>query len=185
MSFISVVAAAAILKPMNLLELLAKFGLTGQVGPIYPGAILTDLATRLGPPWDIGRISKRHRWPHLFSYGDIQLVACRCRIVTHISIEVHRQRIELPTLQGGMFTIAPGQLTFEQIATALHEAQCRWTLHNDSPGSRTLRTQPAGAHFVFDTDVGPAPVLHAASVFGAQHQCPPIPPGQPDDGLGR
>jgi hypothetical protein len=180
-----VVAAAAILKPMNLLELLAKFGLTGQVGPIYPGAALTDLAARLGPPWDIGRISKRHRWPHLFSYGDIELVACRCRIVTHISIQTHRQHIELPTLRGGMITIAPGQLTFEQIATALHKAQCRWTLHNDSPGSRTLRTQPAGAHFVFDTAVGPAPVLHAASVFGAQHQCPPIPPGQPDDGLGR
>jgi hypothetical protein len=84
-----------------------------------------------------------------------------------------------------MITTTAGQLTFEQITTALHRAQCRWTLHNDSPGSRTLRTQPAGAHFVFDTAVGPAPVLHAASVSGAQHQCPPIPPGQPDDGLGR
>jgi hypothetical protein len=170
---------------VNILDLLVKFGLTGQVGPIYPGMALTDLVARLGPPWDMGRISKRNRWPHLFAYGDVELVACRCRIVTHISIQAHRQRIHLPAPQGGMITIAPGQLTFEHITTALHQAQCRWHLDRDSPGSRTLRTQPAGVHFVFDTAVGTAPVLHTASVSGAQHQCPPIPPGQPDDGLGR
>lgn len=170
---------------MNVLELLAEFGLTGQIGPIYPDVALTDLAARLGPPWDIGRISKRNRWPHLFSYGNVELVACRCRIVTHISIQAHRQHIELPTPQDGMITLAAGHLTLEQIITALHRAQCRWHLDNDRAGARTLRTQPAGAHFVFDTAVGTAPFLHTASVSGAQHQCPPIPRGQPDDGLGR
>jgi hypothetical protein len=177
---------------MNPLKLLAQFGLTGQIGPIYPGVLLTDLATRLGPPWDIGRISKRNRWPHLFAYGDVEVVACRCRTVTHISIQVHRcwsselgNSLLLPAPAGGMHTLAPGQLTFEQVTASLDGARCRWRLHDhDLPDQPTLRTEPVDAWFVFVTKQGSAPVLYSASVSGASHECPPVPPGRPDDGLG-
>jgi hypothetical protein len=177
---------------MNILELLASFGLTGQIGPISPGASLTDLVDRLGPSWDIGRVSKRNRWPHLFAYGDVEFIACRCRIVTGVCIQVHRSLIseldnsvKLPTPAGGMLMLVPGQLTFEQVTAGLDGAQCRWRLHpHDPPDQRTLLTEPANAWSVFVTDQGPAPILYSASVSGAPHECPPVPPGQPDDGLG-
>ncbi len=66
---------------------------------MHCGASLSDIAAILGPPWDIGRVSKRRRWPHLFSYGgDAELCVCRCRRVTMISVQTWRKTVELPVI---------------------------------------------------------------------------------------
>ncbi|MFJ1707639.1 hypothetical protein [Kitasatospora sp. NPDC088346] len=52
---------------MTAVRTLAAFGSTAAIGPLRCGATLDDIAAALGPPWDIGRLSKRRRRPHLFS----------------------------------------------------------------------------------------------------------------------
>lgn len=48
------------------LHILAEFGSTGAIGPLHCGASLNDITAALGPPWDIGPVSKRRRWPPPF-----------------------------------------------------------------------------------------------------------------------
>ena len=59
---------------MEALDVLAAFGATGRVGLLHPRARLREVVTAYGMPWDIGRIDKRRRWPHLYSYGDVEFV---------------------------------------------------------------------------------------------------------------
>lgn len=141
---------------------------------------MNDIVKTLGRPWDLGRISKRKRWPHLFSYGHVELCVCRCRTVTGISVQARHDSIELPTR--GTF---PARLTYGQITEALNEAGCRWQSEpKDAPGSLELRTQPAGVSFVFRTAESSTPLLEQAGVWINAHDCVPPPPGLPDDGLG-
>jgi hypothetical protein len=65
------------LQRVTALGVMAEFGSTGKIGPLRCNASLTDIAAALAPSWDIGRISKRTRWPHLFSYGHVELRVCR------------------------------------------------------------------------------------------------------------
>ncbi|GAA2985769.1 hypothetical protein JCM13580A_02440 [Streptomyces drozdowiczii] len=83
---------------MTAIRILAEFGSSAAIGPMHCGASLSDIAAILGPPWDIGRVSKRRRWPHLFSYGDAELCVCRCRRVTMISVQTWRKTVELPVI---------------------------------------------------------------------------------------
>ncbi|MEU5701260.1 hypothetical protein [Streptomyces aurantiacus] len=162
-------------------------GSTGAIGPLRYGVSLTDIAATLGPPWDIGRVSKRRRWPHLFSYGDVELCVCRCRLITSMCVQTWRDTISLPDPhQPGTVVSHPGQLTHREITSALEATGCRWqsvTL-NQPPGQTALRTEPTGTAFTFRTEGTPEPLLESAGIWMSTHRCVPPAPDAPDDGFG-
>ncbi|MGP3921421.1 hypothetical protein [Nonomuraea sp. 10N515B] len=170
---------------MTALDVLTGFGSTGRIGPLWCGASLTDISALLGPPWDIGRVSKRTRWPHLFSYGHVELGVCRCRTVTMLSVQTRHATVELPDAETSAITSFPARLTYQQLTAALETAGCHWQpVPGRSPGSAELRTHPAGVAFTFRTDDGPEPLLENAGAWLDTHDCRPLPPGHPDDGFG-
>jgi hypothetical protein len=71
---------------MDVLDVVSEFGSTGRVESLHLGADLLALVAVYGIPWDIGRIDKRQRWPYLYSYGDVEFVVCRCRIIASITV---------------------------------------------------------------------------------------------------
>ncbi|MFH8469614.1 hypothetical protein [Streptomyces sp. NPDC017991] len=165
---------------------LAVFGSTGAVGPLRCHASLTDIAAKLGAPWDIGRVSGRRRWPHLFSYGDVELCVCRCRLITSIRVRTWRDTIGLPHPRSGGVDSHPGPLTHRQMTSALEAAGCRWqqvTL-NQPPGQTALSTDPVGVTFTFRTAGTPEPLLESAGIWTSAHECVPPAPDAPDDGFG-
>lgn len=167
------------------LKVLAEFGSTGRIGLLWCGASLTDIAATLGPPWDIGRVGKRTRWPHLFSYGDVELCVCRCRLVTMINVQAWRDLVELPDARTNTIAPFPGRMTYRQITTALDEAGCRWQPDlQQPPGQTCLRTEPRGVSFTFRTDGGAEPLLEVVGVWISAHDCPPVPLEHQDDGFG-
>jgi hypothetical protein len=173
------------LQRVNVLEVMAEFGSTARMGPLQCNASLTDIAAILGPPWDIGRVSKRTRWPHLFSYGHVELCVCRCRIVTSINVQTWLDPVELPDPRSNTITAFPARMTYQQITGALDATGCRWqpTLRQP-PGQVSLDTEPLGVSFTFRTDDGPEPLLDLASAWISAHECTPLPAGLPDDGFG-
>ncbi|WP_189776253.1 hypothetical protein OG288_14360 [Streptomyces tauricus] len=171
---------------MTALAALATFGSTGAVGPLRCHASLTDVAAKLGPPWGIGRVSKRRRWPHLFSYGDADLCVCRCRLITSICVQTWRDTIGLPHPRSGAINSHPAHLTHRQTTSALEAAGCRWqpvTLGQPS-GQTALRTEPTGVTFTFRTEGTPEPLLESAGIWTGTHRCVPPAPDAPDDGFG-
>ncbi|WP_380113008.1 hypothetical protein [Dactylosporangium cerinum] len=159
---------------MEALDVLAAFGSTGRVGLLHPGARLREVAAAYGMPWDIGRIDKHHRWPHLYSYGDVEFVVCRCRIISSVTIQTWRGTVELPSqAQPGEVTTLPARLTFAQVADSLAAADCQWEQLKPIEGQCGLRTLPQRVDFTFVTDDGPDPVLHAAGTWAHEHDCMP------------
>jgi hypothetical protein len=167
------------------LAIMALFGATGEIGPLRCGASLNGIAETLGPPWDIGRISQWRRWPHLFSYGHVELCVCHCRTVTMISVQARHDPIELPEPGTNVLTAYPSHMTLSEITASLNKAGCRWhTGPNDSPDRLELRTDPAGVGFVFRTGHAPEPLLEQAGLWTNEHECVSLPHGLPDDGFG-
>ncbi|MEU8297654.1 hypothetical protein AB0C04_10245 [Micromonospora sp. NPDC048909] len=159
---------------MGALDVLAAFGSTGRVGLLHPGARLREVVADYGMPWDIGRVDKRHRWPHLYSYGDVEFVVCRCRIITSVTVQTWRGTVELPSqAQSGEVIALPSRLTFAQVADALAAAKCQWEQLKPSEGQSVLRTLPQRVDFTFVTDEGPEPVLHVAGTWAHDHDCIP------------
>ncbi len=175
------------LHPVTAPHALAEFGSTGAIGPLRCGASLKDIAATLGPPWDIGRVSKRRRWPHLFSYGDVELYVCHCRLITSICVQTWRDTINLPhPHQPGTIASHPGRLTHRQITASLEATGCRWqsVTPNQPPGQTTLRTDPIGAAFTFRTADTPEPLLETAGIWTSALRCVPPAPDASDDGFG-
>ncbi|MEV4292600.1 hypothetical protein AB0K40_44435 [Nonomuraea bangladeshensis] len=166
---------------MTALAIMALFGATGEIGPIRCGASLNSLAETLGPPWDIGRISRRRRWPRLFSYGHVELCVCHCRTVTMISVQARHDPIELPDPATNVLTAFPSHLTLRQITDSLDAARCRRRV---GTAMLELRTEPAGVGFVFRAGHAPEPLLEQAGCWITEHECVPPPHGLPDDGFG-
>lgn len=159
---------------MEALNVLAAFGATGRVGLLHPGACLREVADAYGVPWDIGRIDTRQRWPHLYSYGDVEFVVCRCRIITSVTVQTWRGLVELPSqAQSGKSIALPARLTFTQVANALVAAHCQWERLTSIEGQCGLRTLPQRVDFTFVTDDGPDPVLHVAGTWAHEHDCMP------------
>jgi len=157
------------------LDVLAAFGSTGRVGLLHPGARLREVVAAYGMPWDIGRIDKRHRWPHLYSYGDVEFVVCRCRIITSVTVQTWRGTVEVPShAQAGEVIGLPARLTFAQVADALAAADCLWERLKPIEGQCGLRTLPQRVDFTFVTDEGPDPVLHVAGTWTHEHVCMPV-----------
>ncbi|WP_346119697.1 hypothetical protein [Micromonospora coerulea] len=117
---------------MEALDVLAAFGSTGRVGLLHPGARLREVVAAYGMPWDIGRIDKRHRWSHLYSYGDVEFVVCRCRIITSVTVQTWRGTVELPSqAQSGEVIALPARLTsahIKALAAYLGHADAGFTL---------------------------------------------------------
>ncbi|MFI0724622.1 hypothetical protein [Streptomyces sp. NPDC021224] len=171
---------------MIVLRALAEFGSTAAVGPLRCGAKLNDIAAALGPPWDIGRVSKQRRWPHLFSYGDVELCVCRCRRVTMISVQTWRDTIELPTSGTKSFATYAGPLTHAQVTAELNAIGCRFnpvTLHQP-PGQLALQAESTGTTFTFRTEADSEPLLDSAGHWISTHECTPPEADDPDDGFG-
>ncbi|MFC0030297.1 hypothetical protein ACFFMM_12285 [Micromonospora chaiyaphumensis] len=159
---------------MEALDVLAAFGSTGRLGLLHPGVRLREVVAAYGMPWDIGRIHKRHRWPHLYSYGDVEFVACRCRIITSVTVQTWRGTVELPNqAQPGEVIALPARLTFAQVADALADADCQWERLEPIAGQRGLRTLQQRVDFTFITSDGPDPVLHAVGTSAHDHDCMP------------
>ncbi|GGQ27448.1 hypothetical protein [Streptosporangium pseudovulgare] len=169
---------------MTALDVMTEFGSTGRIGPLRCGVSLTGIATVLGPPWAIGRVSKRTRWPYLFSYGHVELCVCRCRTVTTLSVQTWHDVVELPDVMTNTITPLPSRLTYRQITAALGAAGCLWQpVLRQSSGGAELRTRPLGVAFTFRTD-DPESLLENAGMWLDTHDCPQISPGHPDDGFG-
>ncbi|KQV21692.1 MULTISPECIES: hypothetical protein [unclassified Kitasatospora] len=81
---------------MTALDVLTEFGRTGLIGPVGCRVPLPELAAALGPPWVGDPVDKRWRWPHWFGYGDLQLVVCRCRLVTMVIVPAWHGEVEYP-----------------------------------------------------------------------------------------
>lgn len=171
---------------MTALRTLAEFGSTAAIGPLYCGATLNEIAATLGPLWDIGRVSKRRRWPHLFSYGDAELCVCRCRRITLITVQTWRDSIELPAPGTTALATSAGPLTRTQVTTELNAIGCRLNrvvLHQP-PGQLALRTEATGVTFTFRTEAGSEPLLESAGHWISSHECTPSTTDAPDDGFG-
>lgn len=159
---------------MDVLDVLAEFGSNGRVGLLHLGADLQGLLAVYGMPRDIGRIHKHHRWPHLYSYGDVEFVVCRCRVVASITVPTWRGTLELPRMKTATSAVTlPAQVTYSQVADALTAGHCPWEPLQPIPGQHGLRTQPQRQRidFTFTTDTGPEPLLHDAGTWYFAHEC--------------
>jgi hypothetical protein len=159
---------------MDVLDVLSEFGSTGRVESLHLGADLQELVAVYGIPWDIGRIDKRQRWPHLYSYGDVEFVVCRCRGIASITVPTWRGTLELPKKQTDASAVTlPAQVTYGQVADALAAARCPWEPLQPISGQYGLCTQPQGQRidFTFTTDAGPEPLLHSAGTWYYAHEC--------------
>ncbi|MQY05010.1 hypothetical protein [Actinomadura macrotermitis] len=150
-----------------MLDFLVRFALTGSAGLLRLGAPLRDLVAEYGGPWDIGRVGKHDRWPHLYSYGDVEFTVCRCRMVTHISVPTWRETVELPP---GLGTV-PATVTYRQLTEALSAAGCAWEPLPPIPGQCGIRAMPERIEFVFVTEEEPEPLLHGAHSWFLPHDC--------------
>ncbi|MEU2358979.1 hypothetical protein ABZ599_39585 [Streptomyces misionensis] len=171
---------------MNVLRALAEFGSTAAIGPLRCGAKLNDIAAALGPPWDIGRVSRPRRWPHLFSYGDAEFCVCRCRSVTMITVQTWRDAIELPVPETKSLATSAGPLTYAQVTAELDSIGCRFdpvTLHQP-PGQLALQVESTGTTFTFRTEAGDDTLLDSAVHWISTHECTPPEAHAPDDGFG-
>lgn len=168
------------------LRTLAQFGSSATIGPLRCGASLHEIAATLGPPRDIARVSKRRRWPHLFSYGDAEFCVCRCRRITLISVQTWRDVIELPGPGTTTLATSAGPVTHTQVTAELDAAGCRLspvTLHQP-PGQLTLQVETTGVTFTFRAETGSEPLLDSAGHWISSHECAPPATDAPDDGFG-
>ncbi|MCO5994977.1 hypothetical protein [Actinoallomurus rhizosphaericola] len=110
---------------MDVLDVLVEFGSTGRVGSLHLGAGLHELAAVYGMPWDIGRIDERHGWPCLYSYGDVEFVMCRCRIVASITVQTWRGTLELPGEGADTSAVTlPALVTYSQLSGLGRGSSC-------------------------------------------------------------
>jgi hypothetical protein len=159
---------------MDVFDVLTEFGSMGRVGSLHLGADLREPVTVYGMPWDIGRIDNRQRWPHLYSYGDVEFVVCRCRIVASITVPTWRGTLELPRMKTAANAVTlPAEVTYNQVTDALTAAHCPWEPLPPIPGRLALRTRPGRRRidFTFTTDAGPEPLLHGAGTWYHAHEC--------------
>ncbi|MFG1812024.1 hypothetical protein [Streptomyces sp. NPDC049040] len=171
---------------MMVLRTLAEFGSTAAIGPLRCGASLNDIAAMLGRPWDMGRVSKKRRWPHLFSYGHVELCVCCCRRVTMISVQTWRDTIELPVAGTTSLATSAGPLTHAQVTAELNAIGCRFTpvaLHQP-PRQLALQVESTGTTFTFRTETGSEPLLDHAGHWITTHECTRPAADGPDDGFG-
>ena len=174
------------LRGVGALEVLVQFAVTGSIGPLRCDAWLHEIVARLGPPQDLGPVSKRRRWPHRFGYGDVELCVCRCRRVESIDVQAWREEIELPRSQPDAAAIrCAGRLTHAQVLAGLRAVGCVVEpITPQPPGQVAVRAARSGVEFVFSMGSGSEPLLDSVGSWVAAHDCPPIRAGAPDDGLG-
>ncbi|MEV4558589.1 hypothetical protein AB0K51_16590 [Kitasatospora sp. NPDC049285] len=173
---------------------LVDLAATGAFGELRMDASLPELVRLLGRPWDGGRASKQHRWPHYFGWGDAETEFCRCRRLRSLCLQVWRSELELP-LPGGGVRPVDGRVTESALTAALTAAGCRWetVVHGSLTDQRTLRVARGTSRVDFvlvDREAYDEPVLDDWLLAKAGlwehrepfHACGEAP--SPDDGWG-
>jgi hypothetical protein len=158
---------------VEILDVLAHMSKKGSLGPVFSGADWSDVTATLGEPWEIGTMSRRRKWPRLFSYGDLELSVCRCRRVSLICVQTWRDVVDLPpSVTGGTGTF-PANLKHADVVSALDKADCSWEPYPPLTfGSQySLLAIPSGATFVFDIPEGEEPVLNGLDLPNVEHDC--------------
>ncbi|MGX1271262.1 hypothetical protein [Streptomyces phaeoluteigriseus] len=152
---------------MILAELLASVALTARLGPVHVDASWDDVTAALGEPREVLR---NRRWPHLFGYGDLEVLVCRCRRVRLVTVQTWTETVELPTYAA----LFPGEPTEADVVAALDRAGCPWepcpALTFD--GQRGLRVPATSVTFVFAVPETGEPRLHAMGLPDNGHRCP-------------
>ncbi|GHC45094.1 hypothetical protein GCM10010507_20330 [Streptomyces cinnamoneus] len=171
--------------------MLAEFGRTARIGPVGCGASLPDMAEVLGPPFVGDRVYEDRRWPRWFGYGSLQLVVCRCRLVTQVILPVWAGKVTVPNAGTDALVSCPSDVTYSRLTAALDSSGNTgrtWSLVQDTPGQCTVEIEADGIRtaFVFvtveDYDEPPLadPKLYKV-VSSAFHDCPPVTPGHEDE----
>jgi hypothetical protein len=136
---------------------------------------LGDVTSAFGDPWDIAAMGRRHKWPRLLAYGDLELSVCRCRCrrVNLICVQTWRDVVELPVAAGNTRAL-PSALTHQNVSSALDESGCLWQPNASLTfGDQcTLTATPTGAGFTFEVPEGGQPVLNVMGLPGDFHECP-------------
>jgi hypothetical protein len=158
---------------VEILDVLADMAKKGRLGPVFSGADWSDVTATLGEPWEIGTMSRRRKWPRLFSYGDLELSVCRCRKVSLICVQTWRDFVELPPSVAGGTDTFPGELKHADVVSALNKADCSWEPHRPLTfGNQcSLLAIPSGATFVFEIPEGEEPVLNVMGLPDVEHDC--------------
>ncbi|MET8628462.1 hypothetical protein ABZW30_32755 [Kitasatospora sp. NPDC004669] len=179
----------------DFLARLTALAATGALDELRYGASLPELAIRYGDPWDAGRVHKKSRWPHAFSWGDALAVFCRCRRLRSFSLPTWHGELELPSPGGGLQTFGT-RVTESELGAALTAAGCAWetVTYENIPGQRTLEVTPVEdvrVAFILVDRVGydEPPLddwqLFKTGLWGYDHaDCPEPDPALPDDGWG-
>jgi hypothetical protein len=157
------------------LSLLVRFAQTGGWGPLAMNAPLSDIRQAWGPASVDQRIRKRHAWPRLLSYGDIEVCVCTCRTVSLVCVQTWREAIDLPEPDHGRLLSFPGHLTYGTVTAELAAADCPWTGNPKLtlPGQRALLAGPFGTSFVFEIFDDGTEVLNIVSLYQPLHRCHP------------
>ncbi|MGK4583661.1 hypothetical protein [Kitasatospora sp. HPMI-4] len=181
---------------MDLTTELAQMAATGTFGTLHHGAHLADVVAAYGEPTNSGRLYKQRRWPHGFCFGSVQLVVCRCRLLSSIVFLAWHDDFELPGPSRGELRAVDSRVTESAMIAALTQAGCRWKVveYERLTDQRTLEVEMADdlhVDFVFvDREGYDSPqlddwVLHKAGIWGPSHApCPEPDRSLPDDGYG-
>lgn len=178
--------AGGTLLRVSALDVLARFGCTAAIGPLRCGAAVDDAVEAFGPPWDMGPVSRRRRWPRLFAYGDAEFCVCRCRRITLISVQTWRDVIELPVPGTTALATLAGSVTRAQVTAELGGVGCRLSpvTLGQPPGQIALRAGASGVVFTFRAEADCEPLLENAGHWASGHVCTPPAAGAANDGFG-
>ncbi len=167
---------------MHILTALREFGASGSLAGIRPLEALRDVTDRLGRPEKSGRISDDRPWPQWFTYGDVVVETCGCRVINRVSIRTWYDTVKIPAGRPGEFHTLTPATTFQELRSAFSGAGVKWHLlaQEHSLPQFTVETEPTGlpgvaVHFTFATDERPvvaeAP-LYSAFAIESVHACP-------------
>ncbi|MFD7778864.1 hypothetical protein [Streptomyces sp. NPDC059753] len=159
---------------MELLDVLTEFAQSGQLGPLSNGAAWDTVTAVLGEPFEVV-IGKRHSWPRLFAYGDLELSVCRCQEIFLICLQTWRDGIDLPAGLVGREAF-PGNLTYADVIESLDRAGCTWRPYTPLTfGNQcSVQAMSSGVVFVFEIPEGEDPVLNVVGPPPRQHDCPAV-----------
>ncbi|WP_369229038.1 hypothetical protein AB5J56_00965 [Streptomyces sp. R21] len=127
---------------MALVEELAQLAATGTMGALRPDACWADIAAEYGEPEDLGRVSRKHRWPRRFAVGSVELLFCQCRTLRSLTLSLVLDSVTLPSSNRGPVRSFDSHVTESALASALQDRGCHWEVEEFDFGQRNLELEP-------------------------------------------